>query len=107
MISSGMGIGLTTSESIFKDKLEVMDLHFGPGDIWILYSDGLVEAAIHTGEEIEHYGIERLTKLLANQSEKSAKQILTKLETDIIEFYQGIPSVDDYTLIVIKREKKV
>lgn len=107
MISSGMGIGLTTSESIFKDKLEVMDLHFGPGDIWILYSDGLVEAAIHTGEEIEHYGIGRLTKLLANQSEKSAKQILTKLETDIIEFYQGIPSVDDYTLIVIKREKKV
>jgi len=105
--STGLGIGLTTNEKIFKDNLEIIDLRFNLEDTWVLYSDGLIEAAIQTGEEIEYYSTERLTNLLTNLHKETAKQILATLENDITSFYHGNPPVDDYTLIVVKREKRV
>lgn len=106
IIRPGLGIGLTTSERIFKDKLEVVDMRFGYEDAWIFYSDGLVEAAVEMDEEIEHYGDERLKKLLTKQHGKTANQILTKLEKDITKFYHGFSPIDDFTLLVVKREAK-
>jgi sigma-B regulation protein RsbU (phosphoserine phosphatase) len=78
-------------------RYEQAKLQVSPGDILVMYSDGLVEAINSHGEE---YGEGRLSELLATLTEKSANDILRAIVASLAAF-SGIAELrDDLTIVV-------
>lgn len=71
-----------------------------PGDVLVLYSDGVTEAASPADED---FGEERLAQLVASMRGKPAAQIIEAIETAVNEFTQGAPAADDFTVVVARR----
>lgn len=73
-----------------------------PGDLLVLYTDGLPEAA--GGADLEAFGFEQLTELVALDGTPSMvkQRVLTALDS-----HRGDePLIDDLTLVVIGRESR-
>jgi len=78
-------------------RYEQAKLQVSPGDLLVMYSDGLVEAINSHGEE---YGEGRLRELLATLTEKSANDILRAIVASLAAF-SGITELrDDLTIVV-------
>jgi sigma-B regulation protein RsbU (phosphoserine phosphatase) len=90
---TGPAIGLTQSAS-FKSK----ELPFSPGDLLLLYTDGLVEAQNPGGEE---FGKERLAAYVKEYYNRSAELFISGLRETAKDFAGGFH--DDMTLMVIKK----
>lgn len=71
-----------------------------PGDILVLYTDGLVEAADPEGDE---YGLERLKATCLDQRGETCPVLARALERDLEEFARGVPFADDRTLVLARR----
>jgi sigma-B regulation protein RsbU (phosphoserine phosphatase) len=89
---TGPAIGLTRSAQ-FKSK----ELRCRPGDLLLLYTDGLVEAR-NPGEE--EFGKERVTAYVKEHLHQPANPFLTGLRETAKEFAGKFD--DDVTLMVIK-----
>jgi len=95
----GFPIGLVEDITDFIGEAKIT-VH--PGDVIILYTDGITEAVNH---HREHYGIERLkTVALANRC-YSAEQIRESIIADLHKFIAGYKVFDDITLVVVKLKK--
>ncbi len=70
-----------------------------PGDLLVLYSDGITEAF---NTEAEMYGIERFKDLLAENCDLSPSEIRTEILSDLEAYQQGANLHDDITLVVTK-----
>jgi sigma-B regulation protein RsbU (phosphoserine phosphatase) len=71
-----------------------------PGDVLLLYSDGLVEA---TNAEDEQYGWGRLSRELSRQAGAgSAREIRDALLRDVWSFKGEVEQLDDVTMVVIR-----
>jgi sigma-B regulation protein RsbU (phosphoserine phosphatase) len=73
-----------------------------PGDLVLLYTDGISEAMTHDDEE---WGEERLIEAADCCKDETAEEILKKLFADADAFTAGAPQHDDMTLLVLKLEK--
>jgi len=72
-----------------------------PGDVVVLFSDGVTEA---TRPDIdEEFGEDRLAKTLAELSSQSAQSIIEGINQRVYDFTGGAPPADDITLVVAKR----
>jgi serine phosphatase RsbU (regulator of sigma subunit)/pSer/pThr/pTyr-binding forkhead associated (FHA) protein len=74
-----------------------------PGDVLVIYSDGVSEALGPTGEE---FGPERLYDVVAQNVAASASGIRDRIESALTKFAQGTPANDDITLVIVKRLAK-
>jgi sigma-B regulation protein RsbU (phosphoserine phosphatase) len=81
----------------YRYKSETFQIH--SGDVWALYSDGLVETANTRGEL---YGINRLQTRIQMHKFLEAKQILEKVKEDLHEFKGEKPFMDDVSLVIVK-----
>jgi phosphoserine phosphatase RsbU/P len=72
-----------------------------PGDVAVLYTDGIPEAMNATGEQ---YGEERLAWLLSTVRELPAEQIIDRILEDVSLHCAGAPQADDRTVVVLRRE---
>jgi serine phosphatase RsbU (regulator of sigma subunit)/CRP-like cAMP-binding protein len=73
---------------------------FGPGDVLVIYSDGIVESM---DSRQEQFGIERLTGLITANLGTSANAILSAI-VDAAKAHAGAaPQYDDMTVVVVKR----
>jgi serine phosphatase RsbU (regulator of sigma subunit) len=70
------------------------------GDVLVLFSDGVTEAA---NPQDEDFGEERLGELVAKLRDKPAKEIIEAVEAAVIEFTQGAPPADDITVVVARK----
>jgi hypothetical protein len=70
-----------------------------PGDVLVLYSDGLIEATGPAGEE---YGESRLRELLATADAGSPDDIRDAILASASAFLDAAPPRDDLTLVVAK-----
>jgi sigma-B regulation protein RsbU (phosphoserine phosphatase) len=70
-----------------------------PGDVLVLYSDGLIEAANPAGEE---YGESRLREFLATLAAGSPDEIRDAILASASAFLGPVPPRDDLTLVVAK-----
>ncbi len=71
-----------------------------PGDMIVLYSDGVTEAANAAEEE---FGEQRLARLLVGLRDEPARTVIEKVNRAIVEFTGGAPPADDLTLVVARR----
>lgn len=76
---------------------------FNPGDLLVLYSDGITEA-INSREE--EFGQHRLEAVVKKHQEDSAGEIIEKIIAAVKLHVGDSPQIDDMTLVVIKRAKK-
>jgi sigma-B regulation protein RsbU (phosphoserine phosphatase) len=74
---------------------------FEPGDVLVLYSDGIVEAANHSGEE---YGEERLRRVLEHCTVSSAAEVRAAILDDLRAFLGGGAPDDDLTLLALEAQ---
>ena len=72
-----------------------------PGDLLLLYTDGISEAMTHDDEE---WGEERLIEAALKVKHKRADEILRDLFDAADRFTAGAPQHDDMTLLVLKLE---
>jgi sigma-B regulation protein RsbU (phosphoserine phosphatase) len=71
-----------------------------PGDMLVIYTDGVVELSDPSGEE---YGCPRLEALLRNRASLSAAAIVNEVKRATIDFHALPAYEDDFTLMVVKR----
>jgi phosphoserine phosphatase RsbU/P len=70
-----------------------------PGDLLVLFTDGVSEAMSREGRE---YGEERLEAVLAAQCHRTAQGIIESIHKDILEFAGGAAQSDDITMMLLK-----
>ena len=70
-----------------------------PGDLLVLYSDGITEAS---NSDAEMYGLERLKALISEKRHLSPMEIKTEILSDLQAYQQDERANDDITLVVAK-----
>ena len=70
-----------------------------PGDILVLYTDGVVEAI---NERKDEFGMERFKKLIESMHLSTADQIVKRIYREVKEFAGTEAQYDDFTLLVVK-----
>ena len=76
---------------------------FKPGEILVLYTDGVTEALSPAGEE---FGRDRLVVAARDGARLSARELVATMQRSVMEWTDGAGSNDDATFFVIKAEKK-
>lgn len=76
------------------------ETRLAPGDLLVIYSDGVVEAANARDEE---FGLERWIDILKKNRTSSATFLAEKVSRLQREFMNGTPYGDDRTLLIIRR----
>ncbi len=86
-----------------NSRFETDSLNFDCGDLLVIYSDGIVEAANHN---FDFYGEERLEKIIFNNFKLSPREIVYKILEDV-EIFSTRDSKyqDDKTVVVIKKKE--
>jgi sigma-B regulation protein RsbU (phosphoserine phosphatase) len=75
---------------------------FKPGEILVLYTDGVTEAMNLADEE---FGRDRLAAAVKDASELGARELVASMQRAVLEWTDGIGSSDDATFFVIKALK--
>lgn len=75
-----------------------------PGDKIFQYTDGVTEA---TNANHELYGMERLSKVLAENTDKKPAQLLPIVKADIDAFVGEAPQFDDITMLCVSYLKRL
>jgi sigma-B regulation protein RsbU (phosphoserine phosphatase) len=69
------------------------------GDLLVLYSDGVVEAANEADQE---FGQERLEMILKRSYHRPPADVVREILTQVYEFLDGAEPQDDLTLLVVR-----
>jgi len=83
-----------------NEKYSVTKLSFGPGELLLIYSDGVSEATDSLNAE---YGSERLCSIMYKHRGKSPGDLLTAVCDDLATFRLNCRNADDATLFVLAR----
>jgi phosphoserine phosphatase RsbU/P len=75
---------------------------FKPGEILVLYTDGVTEAVSPSGEE---FGRDRLVVAAKDGAGLSARELVAGMHRTVLEWTDGFGSTDDATFFVIKALK--
>ena len=94
--ATGMPIGLMPFAEY--ERAEVV---LAPGDLIVLYTDGLTEAANPDDDE---FGLERLEAVVRRHAAEPLVALAVAIETAIEVFADGTPFGDDRTLVMLRRE---
>ncbi len=95
---AGMGIGLA-KEPLFSNSTEEVSVQPSTGDLFIFFTDGVVEAM---DGFYRTFGEENLVRLICENSEKPAEQVRDIIVNAVKNFTYSSPVQDDLTLIVMK-----
>jgi sigma-B regulation protein RsbU (phosphoserine phosphatase) len=95
-----VGKGALPLGTWLEPRYEQEVLAVEPGDLLVLYTDGLIEARSHFGKE---YGEERLKRTVARAStDGSARALRDALLEDLSNFKGDVEQADDITVVVVK-----
>ncbi len=74
--------------------------HLAPGDVLVLYTDGVIEA---TNDRSEPFGFERLRELLVSSPVRRPRSLTRQIVRAVRAFSNNAPQSDDITLLVLRR----
>ncbi|MGZ4823456.1 MAG: GAF domain-containing protein [Terriglobales bacterium] len=92
--SVGLPIGLFDNA-----KYDETNYHAQPGDEFVFFSDGVLDAQNRDGDQ---FGERRLEKVIAANCGRSADDIVTAIFAAVAEFTAGEAPYDDQTVVVLK-----
>jgi sigma-B regulation protein RsbU (phosphoserine phosphatase) len=92
--AEGMLIGVL--KDVFYEE-RTMELQ--PGDVLVLYTDGVTEA---TTEKEEPFGEERLYQVVKEKGHLSAHELLDEIYRQVRQFSGGLAQRDDITMIIVQ-----
>lgn len=85
-------------------RYETDSIYFKPGDILVVYSDGITEAA---NDKYEFFEEKRLENVIKRNINKSPKQLTQLILDEVIKFSTNDSRYqDDKTVVVIKRKEE-
>ena len=96
LASGGLPLGIKPDAEYREGRTQLQ-----PGDVLVIYSDGVTEAVSPTGEE---FGATRLYEVVARNVNSSAAGIRDRIESSLTKFAQGTSAADDITLVIVKRQ---
>lgn len=70
-----------------------------PGDVFVMYTDGIIEA---TNATDELYGEKRLVEGVRAHADKPSREIIKAIFDDVAKYTGGAPLKDDCTLMVMR-----
>jgi serine phosphatase RsbU (regulator of sigma subunit)/pSer/pThr/pTyr-binding forkhead associated (FHA) protein len=76
-------------------------LTLSPGDLVVLYTDGITEASDPADEE---FGTERLIQVVRESRQKPVKEIEVDVLASLASFVRGVPYADDRTFVLLRRD---
>ncbi len=79
----------------------IANCNIAPGDILVLYTDGITEA----NDGVTEFGEERLKDIIRRHARQPAKRIAHHILQEVQIFGTSTTYTDDKTLVVIKRKK--
>jgi serine phosphatase RsbU (regulator of sigma subunit) len=94
----GLMIGMAPP-AIFDAQLSAEVVQVQPGDVLLLYTDGIEEGKNRSGEE---FGLGRMTPVLQAEHAKPAAYILGALFYEFDRFAAGLSQEDDLTAVCVK-----
>lgn len=98
IIPKGIGIGLA-NDQLFSDSIDEISIKPEEGDLFLLFTDGVVEAM---NSSYSIFGEENLSRIICQNAGKSAKEIMEFIIQEIKNFTYESSVQDDFTLIVMK-----
>jgi len=75
-------------------------IHFQPGDMFLIPTDGFTEWARPDGEL---YGQDRLSRVILRHRSRPCAEIIQAVYADVLKFSEGTLQADDLTAVLIKR----
>ncbi len=90
------GIALGVLDEI---ELEEKTVAVEPGDVIVMYTDGVTESINPRQEE---FGEDRLIEEIKQHHALSAEALMSRITSDILTFTEGEPQFDDFTMMVVK-----
>jgi len=88
---------------MFRDTRYHEHYHtFRPGEVMVLYTDGVTEALSPNGEE---FGRDSLITAVKNGSTLSARELIASMQSAVLRWTDGVGLTDDATFFVIKAVK--
>jgi phosphoserine phosphatase RsbU/P len=82
-------------------EYERVETTLARGELLLLYTDGITEAANPRGEE---FGIDRLQNVVARYTREPLVAVAVAIETAVEVFADGTPFGDDRTMVLLRRE---
>ena len=95
LLPGGAAIGLVENSEFREEKI-----HLQPGDLALLYTDGVIEAF---NDQHEQFDMSRLEEVLRQNTASSPKQLIRDLLDKLRVFTAGQPLADDVTIIACRR----
>ncbi|HEY0133556.1 MAG TPA: PP2C family protein-serine/threonine phosphatase, partial [Nannocystis sp.] len=93
----GINVGLLGE---VDDMMSEMSFAFLPGDLMVLYTDGVTEAE---RPDKQQYGVSRLKDSVTSRRALPCDQIVQGVFTDIYRWIGGGTVYDDITLVLVRR----
>jgi len=97
LTKGGMVLGISLDSEFETDSVVLK-----PGDLLLLYTDGLTEAGL---PEIEPLGEKNVMDLLIRFREKTTDSIVESIIKEVEESTKGILQTDDMAMILLKRKR--
>jgi serine phosphatase RsbU (regulator of sigma subunit) len=96
---NGLGLGILRNKQ-YENHVEEMTYDYLPGDILVLFTDGIVEAQ---NEKSIQFGFENIKNLVETNSHQKPREIQTIIIDSLHTFVGGDGMIDDdYSLMVVK-----
>lgn len=95
LAGGGMILGIMPMAT-YQERQASLD----PGDVLVLFSDGVTEASDPNDQE---FGERRLAELVASLRDRPAAEIVEEIHKAVAAFSEGAPAADDITVVVARR----
>lgn len=94
----GLALGMVSGKD-FADRLEEVTIELMPGDRFLIFTDGLLEAM---DSERHFYGIQRLLKIMSGDDKHEPETVLKTILDDVRVFIRSEPYHDDLTMLAME-----
>jgi sigma-B regulation protein RsbU (phosphoserine phosphatase) len=101
--SGGMMIGVARGET-FAKSLEELTIELRPGQAFIQYTDGVIEARERGGDE---YGTDRVIEYVEKAGDEGTlAELLEGLVKEVDSWTGGAPQEDDISILAVRRSRE-
>lgn len=96
--NNGLGLGILRN-SEYNQYVEEHTISYKPGDLLLLYTDGIVEAK---NTDNQQFGLEGLEPSLLNHVDEPLEEMKNGIINDLMKFLNGNKLDDDYSLTIVR-----